>query len=149
VRVPSHHVPGAVKLYRADCFERIGGVREQLGWDTIDETYARMYGFRTRSYRDLVARHHRPTATADGVLRGRARHGECAWVSHYPPYFAALRALKHAALRPRGLSGIAFAYGYIRAAARSTPRVDDAAFRTHIRAELAHRVSPSRRRRAP
>jgi glycosyltransferase involved in cell wall biosynthesis len=37
VPVPSHHVNGPVKLYRRACFEGIGGVREQLGWDTIDE----------------------------------------------------------------------------------------------------------------
>jgi poly-beta-1,6-N-acetyl-D-glucosamine synthase len=141
VRVPEHHVPGAVKLYRAECFARIGGVRELLGWDTIDEMYARMHGYRTRSFRDLVARHHRPTGAADGVLRGRARHGACAWIAHYPAYFVVLRALKLATVPPRGASGAAFAYGYLRAALRSTPRVDDPAFRTHVHAELARRVT--------
>ena len=76
---------GALKLYSSGCLEEIGGVEERLGWDTIDETYARMRGSETRSFDDLVARHHRPVATADGALRGRARHGECA-------YIAALRA---------------------------------------------------------
>jgi glycosyltransferase involved in cell wall biosynthesis len=143
VSVPEHHVPGAVKLYRAECFERIGGVRELLGWDTIDEMYARMHGYRTRSFRDLVARHHRPTGAADGVLRGRARHGACAWIAHYPPYFVLLRALKLATVPPRGASGAAFAYGYLRAALRSVPRVDDPAFRTHVHAELARRMTLS------
>ena len=63
---------------RRECFEAIGGVQERLGWDTIDETYARMRGFTTRTFPDLVAIHHRPLGSADGTLRGRARHGECA-----------------------------------------------------------------------
>jgi glycosyltransferase involved in cell wall biosynthesis len=140
VRVPGHHVPGALKLYTADCLERIGGVPAVLGWDTIDEMYARMHGFQTRSFGDLVARHHRPTGAAGGLLRGRARHGECAWIAHYPAYFVALRSFKEAARRPVGLSGGAFLWGYLRAALRATPRVRDEAFRRHVHGELRNRL---------
>ena len=60
IPIPSHHVHGAVKLYRRKCLEAIGGVQERLAWDTIDETYARMRGYASRSFGDLVGRHHRP-----------------------------------------------------------------------------------------
>ena len=66
-----HHVNGALKLYSRQCFEAIDGLQEQLGWDTIDETRARMHGYRTRTFTDLVTIHHRPWASADGTLRGR------------------------------------------------------------------------------
>ncbi len=62
-KVPEHHVRGALKLYSRECFEAIGGIEERLGWDTIDETYARMEGFATRSLPELSAKHHRPVAT--------------------------------------------------------------------------------------
>ena len=42
--IPGNHVHGAVKCYTRACFETIGGVQERLGWDTIDETYARCTG---------------------------------------------------------------------------------------------------------
>ena len=29
--------------------------------------------------------HHRPLGSADGTLRGRARHGECAYIAHFTP----------------------------------------------------------------
>ncbi len=139
--IPPHHVHGALKLYSRECLATIGGVRECLGWDTIDETYARMRGFRTRSYRDLVARHHRPVATASGALRGRARHGRCAWIAHFGFGWVALRGFKVAVrMRPRGLSGLAFVYGYLNAAARRVPRVDDAEFRRFVRGELRARM---------
>ena len=88
-----------------------------------------MRGFDTRSLPELVARHHRHWGSADGRLRGRARHGECAWILHQSLPWALLRSLKLARVPPFGLSGAAFTYGYVRAAVRRTPQVDDPQFR--------------------
>jgi hypothetical protein len=140
-KVPTeHHVNGALKCYSRECFEAIGGVQERLGWDTIDETLARMRGFRTRTFEDLVAIHHRPWASADGTLRGRARYGAAAYIVHFPAYWVALRSLKVATARPEGISGLAFAYGYARAAFQRTPRVEDREFRSAVRREIRGRV---------
>lgn len=140
IPIPAVHVHGAVKLYRRRCLVALGGIPERLGWDTIDETYARMRGFKTRSYVDLVARHHRPWGSADGRLRGRARHGECAWILHYGAGWVLLRSLKVARVPPVGLSGAAFLFGYLRAAARGVPQVEDRAFRAFVRRELRARM---------
>ncbi len=141
VGIPSdYHVPGTLKCYSLACFQAVGGIQERLGWDTIDETYARMRGYRTRAFVDLVALHHRPRASADGTLRGRARHGECAYIAHFTLLWVALRTFKMAGARPRGLSGVAFLYGYLRSAASRTSRVDDPAFRRFVRRELRGRM---------
>ena len=140
IPIPRHHVHGAVKCYSRACFTAIRGIQERLGWDTIDETYARMSGFATRSFPEIVAVHHRPWGSADGVLRGLARHGECAYITHYQPLWVALRSLKLARNRPRALSGAAFLYGYVRAAARHTDRVSDSAYRDFTRRELRRRM---------
>jgi len=139
-RVPGYHVRGALKLYTHACFEAIGGIEERLGWDTIDETYARMRGFGTRTLRELVARHHRAVGTADGALRGHARHGECAYIVRYGPAWVLLRSLKVARYAPQGLSASAFLYGYLRAYAQSRPRVEDEQFRRFVRHELRTRL---------
>jgi UDP-glucose 4-epimerase len=146
IAIPDHHVHGAVKLFRRECLEAIGGVPERLAWDTIDETYARMRGWETHSFADLVARHHRPWGSADGRLRGRARHGECAWILHYGPLWVGLRSFKVALASPRGLSGGAFLLGYGRAAARRVPRVEDPEFRRFTHAELRARALAAPRR---
>ena len=140
IEIPSHHVHGAVKLFRRECLEAIGGIPERLAWDTIDETYARMRGYETRSFDDLVARHHRPWGSADGRLRGRARHGECAWILHYGPAWVTLRAVKVGRSSPPVLSGIAFLWGYWRSALRRVPRVEDREFRDFTRRELRERM---------
>jgi glycosyltransferase involved in cell wall biosynthesis len=140
IQIPAHHVHGALKCYSRNCLSAIGGVQERLGWDTIDGTYARMRGFQTRNFTDLVSVHHRPIASADGRLRGRARHGECAYITHYGPLWVALRALKVARSRPVGLSGMAFVYGYARAFARRVERVPDREYRRFTRRELYGRL---------
>jgi biofilm PGA synthesis N-glycosyltransferase PgaC len=140
IAIPRHHVHGALKCWTRACFGAIGGVQERLGWDTIDETYARMRGFHTRNFRDLVCIHHRPLASADGLLRGHARYGECAYIVHYGPLWVTLRALKMARRRPVGLSGVAFLLGYARAATSGTERVPDAAYRSFTRRELRARM---------
>ncbi len=146
IAVPRQHVPGALSIYRRSCFEQIGGVREMLGWDTIDETLARMRGFRTQSYPDVVARHRRQTGAVAGVIRGRSRHGVVAWIAHYPLYFVLLRAAKLSVLRPRGVLGAAFVWGYLSAATRRVPRASDDGFRSYVRRELRQRVSSADRK---
>jgi poly-beta-1,6-N-acetyl-D-glucosamine synthase len=141
--IPSHHVRGALKLYSRECFATIGGVEERLGWDTIDETYARMNGFATRSLSALEARHHRRVATRGGALRGRARLGQCAYILRYSAWWVALRSLKVACWRPYGLSGVAFLYGYVRALVHREDRVEDEQFRRFVAAELRQRVRPA------
>ena len=131
---------GDAQVLLAACFQAVGGIQERLGWDTIDEVYARMRGYRTRAYPNLVAHHHRPRASADGILRGRARHGECAYIVHFTLPWVTLRAFKMALAKPRGLSGVAFLYGYLRSAARRVARVEDPAFRAFARQELRERM---------
>jgi glycosyltransferase involved in cell wall biosynthesis len=139
-KIPAYHVRGALKLYSRECFEAIGGIEEWLGWDTIDETYARMRGYGTRSLPEITARHHRPVATRGGALRGRARHGQCAYILRYGVWWVFLRSFKVALQRPYGLSGIAFLYGYFRAYLKAQPTVEDERFKRFVRGELRMRL---------
>jgi glycosyltransferase involved in cell wall biosynthesis len=135
-----YHVRGALKCYTTDCLSAIGGIEERLAWDTNDEIFARMRGFRTRTVTDLVALHLRPCASADGVLRGIARHGRCAYIAQFPLSWISLRAVKLALQPPVVLSGFAFLGGYLWAGVMRVPRVEDRQFRRFIRRELRTRA---------
>jgi poly-beta-1,6-N-acetyl-D-glucosamine synthase len=141
ITAPPYHVHGALKLYTRDCFDAVGGIQERLGWDTIDETYARMRGYETWRDPELVARHHRPGGSADGKLRGRMRHGQCAYIARYSLPWVLLRSLKIAAKwDPRVISGMAFVWGYLRCAIRRVDRVEDAEFKRFVRGEHRGRL---------
>jgi poly-beta-1,6-N-acetyl-D-glucosamine synthase len=135
------HVRGALKLYTSECFAAIGGVVEQLGWDGIDETLARMRGFTTRSFDHAEALHYRDTGSADGRLRGHVRWGEAHWILHHGTVWTVARAAKVARIRPRGASGLAYLYGYARAAVRRVPRVEAEGYRGFVRSEQRRRMS--------
>ena len=91
-----------------------------------------MRGYRTRTVLGLVARHHRPTASADGVVRGRARHGRCAYIVRFTLPWVTMRAFKVARERPRGVSG-----------------VEDPEFRDFVRRELRQRARSELAQRLP
>jgi biofilm PGA synthesis N-glycosyltransferase PgaC len=140
------HVRGALRLYSAECLRDVGGVREILGWDGIDIILAHKSGYRTRSFTDLVARHHRPTGTAQGALKGHLRWGRCQYIQGYPAYWVLARAVKVGAAEPRVLSGLAYAAGYAQAALKRVPRFDENGYRAHLRGELRGRAAAKLRR---
>jgi GT2 family glycosyltransferase len=142
------HVRGALKLYTRECFAAIGGVRERLGWDGEDEVLARMHGFETRSFDHAEALHHRHTGSADGRLRGHVRWGEAHWILHHGLSWTVMRSGKVAKVKPRGISGAAYLYGYVRAAVRRVPRVEIEGYKQFVRAEQ-HRRILGRVRRSP
>ncbi len=143
----SEHVRGALKLYTFACFRAIGGVREQLGWDGVDEVLARMHGFDTYSFDRAEALHHRHTGSANGRLRGHVRWGQGHWMTQHGALWTLLRAAKVSReARPRGISGLAYLYGYARAAVRRVPRIEDEGYRRFVRSEHRRRIAALLRR---
>ena len=58
-----NHLRGALKSYRKECFEAIGGLKEAMGWDTVDELLAQYHGWELLVVEDLLVKHLRPTAS--------------------------------------------------------------------------------------
>ena len=58
-----NHLRGALKSYRKECFEAIGGLKEAMGWDTVDELLAQYHGWELLVIEDLEVKHLRPTAS--------------------------------------------------------------------------------------
>lgn len=135
------HVRGALKLYSKQCFEEIGGVREMLGWDGVDEVLARMHGYRTRSFPEAVARHHRPVGTAQGRLRGSYRLGRSMFIEGYPFLWMTARSLMVGRSQPVALTGAAYMAGYVDAGLRGVSRFEPSGYRHHLRGELRGRAT--------
>ncbi|MEM9050929.1 MAG: glycosyltransferase family A protein [Bacteroidota bacterium] len=55
------HVRGALKAYKKSCFEAIGGLREGMGWDTLDELLAVYRDFKVICLSELKVKHLKPT----------------------------------------------------------------------------------------
>jgi biofilm PGA synthesis N-glycosyltransferase PgaC len=63
-------VAGAVQFFRRDCFKLLGGLvpLPEGGWDAITCVRARMNGFRTATFPDMVVDHLKPRNSAEGNL---------------------------------------------------------------------------------
>lgn len=55
------HIRGALKAYKRECFKQIGGVKNAMGWDTVDELLARYHGWEVKTLPSLQVKHLKPT----------------------------------------------------------------------------------------
>ena len=73
-----NHVRGAIKAYSKKCFVAIDGLRNAMGWDTVDELLAQFYGFEIFTDASLQVKHLRPTGDAYNksakLLQGKAMY---------------------------------------------------------------------------
>ncbi|HUH35274.1 MAG TPA: glycosyltransferase family A protein [Moheibacter sp.] len=67
----SDHVRGAIKTYSKACFQKIGGPRRSIGWDTADEILALFYGFEIKVLNDLSVKLLKPTGTVYQAIHGQ------------------------------------------------------------------------------
>ncbi|MDT0648961.1 glycosyltransferase family 2 protein [Autumnicola edwardsiae] len=87
------HIRGPVKLYSAECFEKIGGLKASIGWDTVDELLAKYYNFRTLTIPGLKVKHLRPTGKSYNP-EAKKLQGEALYKMRYGFKLAFLSALK-------------------------------------------------------
>src|SRR5690606_12206150 len=55
------HIRGALKAYRKECFQQIGGLKKSMGWDTVDELLAQYHGWQIKTDGSLHVKHLKPT----------------------------------------------------------------------------------------
>jgi glycosyltransferase involved in cell wall biosynthesis len=70
------HVRGAIKAYRRECFQEMGGLIKNMGWDTVDEHHARFNGWDVIVKPKLQVIHQRPTHKEFGYLKAAFRNGQ-------------------------------------------------------------------------
>lgn len=57
-------VRGPFKAYSKACFQKIGGLKKSIGWDTIDELLAHYHQFEIKVREDLKVKLQKPTGSA-------------------------------------------------------------------------------------
>src|SRR5436190_7323106 len=139
--VSRRNVNGAAKAYRNDCLRDIGGLRASMGWDGIDEYAARARGWQVIVLSELPILHYRLRGSRQRWAKARWEEGVAAHYMGYRTDFLCMRAAhRMLADSPRGLAGLAFAAGFLRARMAHAPVVDDLAARCELRAEQRRRL---------
>lgn len=118
-------VAGAVQLFRAECFDAIGGYVPLRGGglDAAAEIRARMLGWRVRTLPDVVVKEHRRTGSATAhPMKARWREGRRMYSLGYAPSFFAARCVRRLHEGPPIVGSLGALLGYTVAALKREPR---------------------------
>ncbi|MGD0792496.1 MAG: glycosyltransferase family A protein [Terriglobales bacterium] len=137
---PAYHVRGAVKMYRRQCFEQIGGLATQIGWDTIDEVYAWTKGWKTRSFFQYRVSHRRPTGFGLCTSRIYFERGKAEYFSWSSPLFVLIKTAKIALGEIAPLKALRFLAGFICGYLAQERRIQDPLFVKTRRDQQRHRL---------
>lgn len=90
------HIRGALKAYRIECFEQIKGLKNTMGWDTVDELLAQYHGWKIKTDTSLHVKHLKPTGA---VYSSTSKHkqGEAFYKMRYGFWLTLIASAKLAA----------------------------------------------------
>jgi glycosyltransferase involved in cell wall biosynthesis len=87
------HIRGALKTYRKAAFKQIGGLRAQMGWDTVDELLCKFHNWKVVTDESLHVKHLKPTG-ANYNKTARYKQGEAFYTLGYGFVITAIASLK-------------------------------------------------------
>ena len=140
------HVSGASQLFRRACFEEIGGYRPlpKGGIDVVACLTARMHGWQTRTFPDLLYTHHKPMGTGNyGRLGVWWKLGEKDYSLGRHPLWEACRCAYQMTRPPFVAAGSLTLAGYFYSLLRRVPCVIPEALVNYQRREQMARLRRS------
>jgi len=137
---PTFHVRGGAKTFRRECWNAIGGLWVGLGSDTLDEVKANMLGWKSRSFRDALILHHRPTGTTWGTWGSLVKNGRTDYVCGYHPLFILAKCAVRLVQRPYVVGSAGILFGFVSSYWQKIPRVNDADLIKYLRREQIKRL---------
>ncbi len=135
------HVRGATKIYRRQCWEAIGGLLRQTGWDTLDEVKANMLGWQSKSFSDITLVQHRTTGASDGTWKNLVKNGRANYICGYHPLFMTLKCVKRIFEKPLVISAAGLMTGYLSGYVLRIPRVQDKQVIRYLRKQQLKRLA--------
>ncbi|TDQ28958.1 glycosyltransferase [Zeaxanthinibacter enoshimensis] len=129
------HVRGAIKSYSKKCFQAIGGLKNAMGWDTIDELLAQYHGFRIVTIDELHVKHLRPLGKAYN-RKARLLQGMAMYQMRYGFMITVIASLKMAWKLKNPLVFLHNMQGFFKAADIGSPYLvspDEGAFTRALR----------------
>jgi len=87
------HIRGALKSYRKETYQEIGGLRANMGWDTVDELLCLYYNWKIKTDETLVVKHLKPTGASYNKA-ARYKQGQAFYRLGYGFFITAIASLK-------------------------------------------------------
>ncbi|MGB6150356.1 MAG: glycosyltransferase family A protein [Pricia sp.] len=130
-----NHVRGAFKAYSKACFKAIGGLRNAMGWDTVDELLAQYHDYEIFTDDSLEVKHLRPTGKAYDQ-KARLLQGKAMYRMRYGIVITAIASIKMAFKQKKPQAFRDNMYGYLKAKKKKASflvNIDEGAFIRKLR----------------
>ena len=114
------HIRGALKAYRKATFKQIGGLRPQMGWDTVDELLCKFFNWKVITDESLHVKHLKPTG-ANYNKTARYKQGEAFYTLGYGFIITAIASLKLAMRKGKPFLFIDYLVGFWKAKLANRP----------------------------
>ena len=114
------HIRGALKAYRKETFKQIGGLKPQMGWDTVDELLCKFYNWKVVTDESLHVKHLKPTGASYNKA-ARYKQGEAFYSLGYGFFITAIASLKLAMRKGKPLLFMDYIKGFWKAKAAKKP----------------------------
>jgi len=130
-------VPGAVQMFRRECYERIGGLKpiSYGGEDAYAEIVARATGWDVRSFPEYPVFHHKPGHAKRGIWKERFREGKMDYTIGNHPIFELMKFLRRIPEYPVFVGAAVRMLGYFDALVMREVRIPPKEMLKHIKAE--------------
>ena len=103
----------AIKAYRKECFEDIGGLKAAMGWDTIDEHHARYRGWLVLVLPSLQVVHQRSTNQEYGFIKAAYRNGIMLYTIRMDIFLLLTNCVKRIFKKPYFILSLSMFIGYL------------------------------------
>lgn len=136
-------VAGAVQLFRRECFEALGGLIAipEGGWDAITCIGARMNGYETRTFEELVVDHLKPRNSGmGGWLTRKWIMGSRDYALGYHPLFEFLKCLNRTMEYPPFIGAFTWWLSFGFATVRGKKRLLPEQVKNQVRREQLERL---------
>lgn len=114
------HIRGALKAYRKETFNQIGGLKPAMGWDTVDELLCKFYGWKIKTDETLHVKHLKPTG-ANYNKTARYKQGEAFYTLGYGFWITAIASAKLALRKKKPHLFLDYISGYLKAKSAKKP----------------------------
>lgn len=108
------HIRGALKAYRKECFEQIGGLKPAMGWDTVDELLAKYHKWEIQTLEGLKVKHLKPTGNTY-TKAAKYKQGEAFYRLRYGFILTTIASFKLAMRKGKVSFFLDYVKGYLRA----------------------------------
>lgn len=114
------HIRGALKAYRKETFKQIGGLKPQMGWDTVDELLCKFYNWKVVTDASLKVKHLKPTG-ANYNKTARYKQGEAFYTLGYGFWITSIASAKLSFMKKKPLLFFDYIQGFLKAKSEKKP----------------------------